>query len=186
MTSPIAPIETVYAGCRFRSRLEARWAVVFDHLGIRWKYEDDGYQVDDVRYLPDFLLPDIEDGIFVEVKGVWSTEDFVKVLAATAIKPVLIVGDIPRPKSRGPHFDFLEANPLVTCYRVSLITFHSGYLPLMPYGWHQLLRDEKSTHAWMNECVSGDQLTGWVVSETAVADAFAAGRSARFEHGECG
>jgi hypothetical protein len=27
-------IETRYAGCLFRSRLEARWAVLFDHLGI--------------------------------------------------------------------------------------------------------------------------------------------------------
>ncbi len=35
----IKPIETRYAGCRFRSRLEARWTVFFDHLGIEWEYE---------------------------------------------------------------------------------------------------------------------------------------------------
>lgn len=33
----ITPIQTRYAGCLFRSRLEARWAVFFDHLGIRWR-----------------------------------------------------------------------------------------------------------------------------------------------------
>lgn len=31
-TPTIRAIETRYAGCRFRSRLEARWAVFFDHL----------------------------------------------------------------------------------------------------------------------------------------------------------
>ena len=29
-------METRYKGCRFRSRLEARWAVFFDALGVRW------------------------------------------------------------------------------------------------------------------------------------------------------
>lgn len=35
----IKPIETVYKGYRFRSRLEARWAVFFDAQGIEWEYE---------------------------------------------------------------------------------------------------------------------------------------------------
>lgn len=30
---PANAVETCYRGCRFRSRLEARWAVFFDHLG---------------------------------------------------------------------------------------------------------------------------------------------------------
>lgn len=54
----IHPIETLYAGCRFRSRLEARWAVFFDCLGIQWEYEPEGYALDEETwYLPDFLLP---------------------------------------------------------------------------------------------------------------------------------
>lgn len=65
------PIETRYAGCRFRSRLEARYAVLFDKLGIRWDYEVQGYYVgeDDEKrpYLPDFWLP--VDRLWVEVKG---------------------------------------------------------------------------------------------------------------------
>lgn len=67
----IAPVETRYAGCRFRSRLEARWAVWFDHLGIEWHYEPETYKVgpNDRRrgYLPDFFLPG--DNVWVEVKG---------------------------------------------------------------------------------------------------------------------
>ncbi|MEU8035692.1 hypothetical protein [Streptosporangium sp. NPDC049078] len=63
----IAAIETRYAGCRFRSRLEARWAVFFDHLGIAWEYEPQGFIVDGTPYLPDFWLP--ETKTWVEVKG---------------------------------------------------------------------------------------------------------------------
>lgn len=50
------PIQTRYAGCHFRSRLEARYAVFFDRLGIQWEYEPEGYETPYGRYLPDFLL----------------------------------------------------------------------------------------------------------------------------------
>lgn len=50
----IKPIETVYNGYRFRSRLEARWAVLFDGIGIRYRYEPEGFALDDgTLYLPD-------------------------------------------------------------------------------------------------------------------------------------
>jgi hypothetical protein len=65
----IQPIETYYAGHLFRSRLEARWATVFDNLGVRWEYEPQGYLIGEERrpYLPDFYLTDL--GWWVEVKG---------------------------------------------------------------------------------------------------------------------
>jgi hypothetical protein len=68
MNAHIAPIETVYRGYRFRSRLEARWAVFFDALGIQFEYEPNAYQTHLGGYLPDFYLPFVEGGIFVEVK----------------------------------------------------------------------------------------------------------------------
>jgi hypothetical protein len=50
-------IETQYKGYRFRSRLEARWAVFFDHLPVRWEYEPEGFDLGEgVRYLPDFRV----------------------------------------------------------------------------------------------------------------------------------
>lgn len=56
----IRPIETTYAGVRFRSRLEARWAVFFDALGVKWLYELEGFELPSGRrYLPDFRLVDI-------------------------------------------------------------------------------------------------------------------------------
>lgn len=79
-------IETIYKGHRFRSRLEARWAVVFDTLGIEWQYEPQGYECGvrltkslwweeypRINYLPDFWLPG--EGVFVEVKGEFTSEE---------------------------------------------------------------------------------------------------------------
>lgn len=63
----VKPIETLYSGYRFRSRLEARWAVFFDALGIRYDYEPEGYELDGgERYLPDFWLTDLN--MWVEIK----------------------------------------------------------------------------------------------------------------------
>lgn len=60
-------IQTSYKGCRFRSRLEARWAVFFDHLGLEWAYEPEGFVLPDgTRYLPDFYLPSLK--AYVEIK----------------------------------------------------------------------------------------------------------------------
>lgn len=64
----IKAIETNYKGCRFRSRLEARWAVFFDALGVEWQYEKEGFEFEDgTRYLPDFWIP--SHNMWVEVKG---------------------------------------------------------------------------------------------------------------------
>lgn len=59
-------IETRYRGYRFRSRLEARWAVFFDHMGIEFQYEPEGYKLPSGWYLPDFWLPQVD--MWAEVK----------------------------------------------------------------------------------------------------------------------
>jgi primase-like protein len=53
---PIKPIETHYAGYRFRSRLEARFAVILDAKGLHWEYEPEGFETPWGRYLPDFRV----------------------------------------------------------------------------------------------------------------------------------
>jgi hypothetical protein len=67
----IAAIPTEYRGTLFRSRLEARWAVFFDFMGIRWAYEPQCFEKDYgnrvIRYLPDFYLPGLQ--CWAEVKG---------------------------------------------------------------------------------------------------------------------
>ena len=80
-TTALKAIDTHYAGHRFRSRLEARWAVFFDTMGWRWEYEAQGYELPHrisgregvIRYLPDFWLPDLN--AHAEVKGQLDRDD---------------------------------------------------------------------------------------------------------------
>jgi hypothetical protein len=91
------PIETIYPwpyGYRFRSRLEARWAVFFDALGVPYEYEKEGYEFNGVRYLPDFWLP--AQDCWVEIKGPPpSREEGNKAwfLATVTEKPVYVFWD---------------------------------------------------------------------------------------------
>jgi hypothetical protein len=94
--SPIQAIETRYAGCRFRSRLEARWAVFFDALHIEWQYEVEGYVLPDgTRYLPDFWLPNL--GVLIEVKGEDPTREEIEKarLIAESVHPIAIFSGPP-------------------------------------------------------------------------------------------
>src|SRR5208282_5082838 len=68
----LRPIETKYRGYRFRSRLEARWAVYFDAIGLKWEYEPQGFNLDGMRYLPDFWLPQVTT--WAEIKPVKFTD----------------------------------------------------------------------------------------------------------------
>lgn len=91
-----------YAGIRFRSTLEARWAIFFDHAGLkdRWQYEPEGFVVAGRSYRPDFLL---DCGTWVEVKGDPDRLDLDLMLAAARELPgrdglapkLLILGSIP-------------------------------------------------------------------------------------------
>jgi len=62
----IKAIETQYNGYRFRSRLEARWAVFFDAMGLEWTYEPEGFDLAGVPYLPDFYIKTW--GCYAEIK----------------------------------------------------------------------------------------------------------------------
>lgn len=76
-------IETHYNGYRFRSRLEARWAVFLDVVGLSWLYEAEGYDLGaDGRYLPDFWLPAL--GCWLEIKGARPTGGEVRKAVALA------------------------------------------------------------------------------------------------------
>jgi hypothetical protein len=53
----IRPIPTFYRGHHFRSRLEARWAVFFQTLGLDWEYEPEAFRIGGGHgYLPDFRI----------------------------------------------------------------------------------------------------------------------------------
>lgn len=72
----IEPIQTYYKGYKFRSRLEARWAVFFDTLGIKYEYEPEGYVLNNGKwYLPDFKFFNVylrnkqSKNLYVEIKA---------------------------------------------------------------------------------------------------------------------
>lgn len=95
----IKAIDTLYNGNYFRSRLEARWAVFFDAIGVRWEYEAEGYDLGEgLRYLPDFWFPDHK--MYGEVKAteVLSDTEFskIKALAIQSGHPVILFDGIPR------------------------------------------------------------------------------------------
>jgi hypothetical protein len=221
-SSGIAPLETRYAGYRFRSRIEARWAVFFTRLGLDWEYEEQGFKVhwagdpvartsgsvdawpdvqhppgyvektQPTRYLPDFQLPGL--GLYLEVKpamphlidpeGVKRWQRFAGEVALEwdRGRTAMLCGPIPNP-------DTVDE-----------------YGPPRPYEWYEqtvvMLGD---WHAAWCSCPSGDHFdiqfqgrggriqcgcprilddhyrTG---NDPRILNAYAAARSARFEHGE--
>lgn len=66
---------TTYNGYLFRSKLEAKWAVFFDRLGVSYQYEPEAFLCKDgSQYTPDFYLPDSylrssnRKGLYLEIK----------------------------------------------------------------------------------------------------------------------
>lgn len=176
----IKAIETNYAGCRFRSRLEARWAVFFDHLSIPWEYEAQGYDIGGRRYLPDFrieaALGKQRNPVLVEVKGEESGVDQ-KLIGETvrALEiPVLILGPVPSP-ALAPYL-----HPIV-----------------LPMGKCRTC-DQPSNPSWESAVFLGSRLYTWGITgvfggrfpftqnHNDVEAGYKAARSARFEHGESG
>ncbi|SMD02282.1 hypothetical protein [Novosphingobium sp. B1] len=81
---------TLYQGINFRSRLEARWAAMFDVLGWTWEYEPETPGA----YIPDFLIHGVHGRqMYVEVK---SFVDFVQNREAIVAKAEGALGfDVP-------------------------------------------------------------------------------------------
>lgn len=197
----IQAIETRYAGHRFRSRLEARWAVFFSTLNITWQYEPEGFVVprengQPTPYLPDFFLPDC--GTWIEVKGSDTDLDHQLMADAARYLPgcttgehgprLMVLGPIPEPRNG----DW-------------------GWLGLSPY-WDDHNEAFELQDEWWG--FGGWTKSGrpWVLTETSTCTAYStpwgehswlepahdssvpypsrhayeAARSARFEHGEAG
>lgn len=71
------PIQTCYDGYRFRSRLEARWAVFFNAAGIPYVYEPEGFKLSNgAYYLPDFYLPWFK--LYIDIKPDFESESAYK------------------------------------------------------------------------------------------------------------
>lgn len=184
-------IETYYNGYRFRSRLEARWAVFFDELGIKYQYEPEGFKLSDgTLYLPDFYLPDLE--LWVEVKGIMAETDENKLNMFISNlddgKALWIIGDIPSE-------DYFENNR----YEEDDIFFNiyykfffdNHYWPcICPIcgkpgiefeGRGSRICHHRSAISDNTNSVEGDEVT---YNDERVLNAYRVARMARFEHGE--
>jgi hypothetical protein len=200
----ISAIETEWKGFRFRSRLEARWAVFFEELGFNWRYEAQGYEGEGVKYLPDFTLADGENTFFVEVKGdpdglIKDRERMIRALDFGGILPnfedchvtrktgLIVLGDIPEPKWGAWFY------PMITHYK----GLHKEWVSFGPNFIMELGGNHKCWLAALCNLSTSQSIEGdpekWRVEsrfvETArgynsVIDALRKARGARFEHGE--
>ncbi len=89
--------ETNYNHLCFRSRIEARWAFVFDLLGVKYEYEKETVVLPSGSYLPDFWLPVLKS--WVEIKGI-EPNDRERTLArqladAAQCRVIIFFGEIP-------------------------------------------------------------------------------------------
>lgn len=186
----LQPIETRYAGCRFRSRLEARWAVFFDRLGIAWEYEPQGYNTAAGPYLPDFHLPAVRQ--WIEIKGGQPSADDVARCAAFAQEltdeTYFVFTDLPRTPSFG------DVGPLgirVDRHLIYKMTGNTSHPMLgiveggdVPPDFHFFGHDIPDTADFL----SGFVETWWLPWDhlAKLPGALKAARSARFEHGQVG
>jgi len=193
----IRPIETYYDGHWYRSRLEARWAVVFNYLGVDFEYEPEGFDLGNgLKYLPDFRVKcygkrgDYKSDpfdLYIEVKGRMTEIDAEKIKRfcgeetkvdeeygyeyAAIHTPILIVNQIPGP-GLATCFDLSE-NMGFDLYPFNYYLIDGDYFGAYPAatadGKFYLFGDDSNYINWKDE--------------KRMELAYEAARCARFEHG---
>ena len=206
----IKAIETFYNGYRFRSRLEARWAVFFDDAGIKYQYEPEGFKLPNgAWYLPDFYLPWFD--LYLEVKPT-GLEDHVISQAKDKLESMFSGGHFGN-EENGFFVGLLIGDPLEQRNKWILCNYsddEGGGCMWFPFyfcegAWY------KQERGFTKHCVTvvvgadgySDEDTvfynsafgtnGYVINDcevTTFRDNFTesakVARQARFEHGECG
>ncbi len=142
-------IETEYRGRRFRSRLEARWAVFLDALGLRWEYEPEGFEFDGLRYLPDFHVAEIG---WLEIKPLKEpTQDELKKCSAFATNietMYMLCGEpkLPKVETGKPSDPLLyrikHGSPFAMMFgKVENADPPHSIIDSRPHWWHQRIED---------------------------------------------
>lgn len=210
----IKAIETEFHGYRFRSRLEARWAVFFTKFGIEYQYEPEGFQVEVgpdevIKYLPDFYLPEYD--IYAEVKG--SDEALrrdghkigrcIDYNSTPISKGLIILGNVPDPGliawGNIPMFPYLYWHKgVVREYASFMRCRYEIKLRKIAIGNEKIFRE---LFSYLRDCVDEDIPEGttinclWTRSDMRSFDdsyfddlreSYRAARQARFEYGEKG
>jgi hypothetical protein len=193
----LRPIETHYKGYRFRSRLEARWAVFFDALGVPYEYEREGFDLGRAGwYLPDFWLPKQHCWIEIKPDRPNPAEDDKAYALAKATQQMVFVfwGPIPMPISES-EFDSCNGDS-------AYAYFHDGGGDNL-YKWCEcsgcgslgIVFDGRSNRLLCKrspEKPAGCDLLGrhedkgYNVGSPRLTTAYDSARGARFEYGEAG
>lgn len=191
-------IETTYRGYRFRSRLEARWAVFFDALGMQWEYEPEGFDLDGMRYLPDFHLPELKHWVEVKPSDEALQLDAPKLAGFVSALPrneaLLLLSGIPDERAgcfvhpvmwcgtEGQHlawcafFALLSNDDAPRLARLDLSQGMAAALDIRP--------DERDIGVRLDRWTCSHQFFHQPRPLKRVHDAYSAARRARFEHGE--
>lgn len=124
--SEIKAIETEYNGIRFRSRLEARWAVFFDAAGEKYEYEPDSFMLDGMGYVPDFYLPNHD--LYVEVKpfregAFLEVSKTLGLIGTGRIKSLMILSNLPEGVNSFFAYPAIFLHPVVKDIEVDRIAF---------------------------------------------------------------
>jgi hypothetical protein len=190
--SQIKAIETRWKGYRFRSRLEARWAVFFETLGVKWRYEPEGRVDGGHSWLPDFEIESVGGfQCLIEVKGTIGAlagegDRYAHLLEHG--ETVCFLGDVPDPTLYGTWF-----HPYLACRND---TTHHGWLTFSSLGWMFA-----GNNAGALAILFGLKTSKWVPDDDdqwdleprpiptsriypGVLEAYSSARAARFDHGE--
>lgn len=176
----IKPIETQYKGYRFRSRLEARWAVFFDALGVKWEYEKEGFDLGEHGwYLPDFWLPEQETWVEVKADKRLCGIDISRkahALAALGCPVVVVIGE-PWVESEN-HIGYSGGDSGHIFYGNGGDNYHTLAVctKCRKVGWVYADYAGRLCNCFDRDKTGSD----WKI----LSAAYTAARSARFEHGE--
>lgn len=169
----IKPIE--YAERLFKSDLESRWTTFFDNLGVSWEYELASIALPSGVHTPDFLLTNVNHSVvWFEVNPAGTPDDnkFWQELADSTQRQVAVAFGMSQLSN---DWDMVSYFPDGwDCSQEFCIRKKCGAIGIQFNG----LEGRICRHNPKDFDGSSDK--------PRVDAAYAAARSARFEHGECG
>ena len=179
------PIKTSYRGFKFRSRLEARWGIFFDKLGLRWEYEPQGYVLPgDIPYLPDFklILPG-DEIVYCEVNN-GEADDFdpqetrkLRLFSNEIGCKVILLTSVPEYRAYNQVAPGLPSNSFQTVF----FRDYEPYIGVVDEYWSQVLKLNSRTGRL--EFDLDDRAVRKAFGRGFV-EAVGAAKAATFEHGE--
>lgn len=199
----IKAIPTFYGGYKFRSRLEARYAKLFNSLRLKWYFEMQGYESADgnIYYLPDFTLLNVRgglqqnfhEGIVIEAKpsirrlGVPECE---KLALLSQSKPVFVATQdfeffAPSVTTKGQIFEFRQVQFYQCADGTISLDYPFNHSPLVSFCLHyhqqEIIDDDD-----YNGILEDARLASLCCKPLDISTGITAARSARFEFGESG